>query len=783
MKTITIATMVVVLMILSLTAMADEAPEIGVWELVLDRGFAYNQSALLRLEAPSAEAMYTASVHQDTSLTAEVMHKSVNGGLTWQPIVWIEGEPGFCGMFRFIHMVLDVAFTDEMNGVRGGYGIPDWCLDLLPEPMCLACVFIGGQEAYFTEDGGETWTPSVMGPGPGNGSLTVIDMVDENWGYAGGQSGSFFLTQDGGRNWQYLGNPDPATPEWEVKVQSMQFLDHAIGYISTGLFDEDVEPMVALGADLDQRKVIEQATHWTRMQVDPGYRNAYWRANAASGESKGLKGKILKTTDGGLTWEVLRADERKMFTKVHFINEDIGFAIGESFQHATNPAYTLIRTEDGGESWQQVDLPDWQEIEGLTSEYWLMDIKFLREDLGFLVGDGQGFPAGRTVIFYTTDMGETWELDPFDEGNWDPLEIEFVGRDAYVVGQAFMTLHYSGVNSIPVADAGPDQTVPLGTTVYLDGTGSYDRDGEPLTYIWSQPDGPAMLLSDSTAVAPSFVATELGEVIFELIVADAESISVPDYVQIVIVDEEDGDDDDLEDSKDDSGDDDGNGCGCDCHGDDDDSSSADGDDDDDNDDNNDDDDNDDTGGDDDDDDDTGGDDDDDDDEPIEYDMGLLKNGDFEDGDAFWLQESGSGTTLIGEEDSAPFDAYSGGWLVWMGGYADADDELTQAIDLPSDAQTATLSCYFNVRSDEEPYWEVPYDFLYLKIRNSQGGNLIDVGTVTDKDRTGGNWTLKSFPVNVAAYAGTTIQIYLNANNDEDAHTDFFIDTCAFIVDE
>lgn len=78
-------------------------------------------------------------------------------------------------------------------------------------------------------------------------------------------------------------------------------------------------------------------------------------------------------------------------------------------------------------------------------------------------------------------------------------------------------------NQSPVANAGLDQAVTAVATVQLHGGASRDPDGDPLAYQWAftaKPATTAATLSDSAAVAPSFVADAAGTYTLSLTVQD-----------------------------------------------------------------------------------------------------------------------------------------------------------------------------------------------------------------------------------------------------------------------
>jgi formylglycine-generating enzyme required for sulfatase activity len=94
-------------------------------------------------------------------------------------------------------------------------------------------------------------------------------------------------------------------------------------------------------------------------------------------------------------------------------------------------------------------------------------------------------------------------------------------------------------NLPPIAEAGEDQQVAQGTLVVLDASASSDPDGDALalSYRWSvgRVPGGSVILSDTTAIQPSFVAEFPGEYVFGLTVSDGELFSLQDVVTITVL--------------------------------------------------------------------------------------------------------------------------------------------------------------------------------------------------------------------------------------------------------
>ncbi|MCX7043949.1 MAG: hypothetical protein NTX50_00490 [Candidatus Sumerlaeota bacterium] len=121
-------------------------------------------------------------------------------------------------------------------------------------------------------------------------------------------------------------------------------------------------------------------------------------------------------------------------------------------------------------------------------------------------------------------FSEYWLAGTGDDRNWPAFSfynMPWTWAPAY-----FGATPPAPANRAPVAVAGPNQnlSVRAAAQVFLDGSGSYDPDGEvPLYYTWSQVEGPVAPLSNSFVAHPSFTVPRPAAAAtyrFELLVGD-----------------------------------------------------------------------------------------------------------------------------------------------------------------------------------------------------------------------------------------------------------------------
>jgi len=89
----------------------------------------------------------------------------------------------------------------------------------------------------------------------------------------------------------------------------------------------------------------------------------------------------------------------------------------------------------------------------------------------------------------------------------------------------------------PIANAGPNQVVSRGSLVSLDGSRSFDPDGDRIiSYSWVQTSGTPVTLTGANTATPTFTApTGATSLVFSLTVTDSTgAVSSPSTVTIIV---------------------------------------------------------------------------------------------------------------------------------------------------------------------------------------------------------------------------------------------------------
>jgi hypothetical protein len=143
-------------------------------------------------------------------------------------------------------------------------------------------------------------------------------------------------------------------------------------------------------------------------------------------------------------------------------------------------------------------------------------------------------PSGSTAAFSdATSVIPTFVADVHGD-----YVLSLVVSDAFGAASPADSVTVSFANVAPAAAAGSNQSVVVGHTVQLDGSGSSDANGDPLTYRWSLASVPtrsAATLASPTSVATRFVPDLPGTYVASLVVDDGFVSSEANNVTVVAV--------------------------------------------------------------------------------------------------------------------------------------------------------------------------------------------------------------------------------------------------------
>ncbi|MCB2222383.1 MAG: hypothetical protein KQI35_18510 [Bacteroidetes bacterium] len=141
-------------------------------------------------------------------------------------------------------------------------------------------------------------------------------------------------------------------------------------------------------------------------------------ADANHGFAGGLMGTIIRTTDGGDSWDALPVVSKTTVNAIHFLTPDTGFVVGESG--------LFLKTFDGGTTWHILPASSTIDFTG---------IDFVNKQTGFVIGHS---PEGG-LFYKTTDSGLNWSIKTIKD---DCSERDFVTGfecdDIYLMNMSFL---------------------------------------------------------------------------------------------------------------------------------------------------------------------------------------------------------------------------------------------------------------------------------------------------------------------------------------------------------
>lgn len=332
----------------------------------------------------------------------DIILKSHDKGATWEKVycpfhsyffsldqkdcdqVWVSGQQGL------LISTADEGATWQSHPTGVTQNL--YCVDIVAEGIYRTCGY--GGYILSSADAGTTWVKEY------DQTFLYLYNVDTRGiggpAYAVGGDGTILETSDGGATWNKR-ESGVFTYLNDVCFQAIMHGVYATGWYGIILRKEE-------SVDAEFEIMNERPIHFM-MGIDFINKDTGWVVGGKEIDDDINEGVILRTIDGGETWEVQKTSP-DYFMGVDFINGNEGWAVGNNgnIKHTTN----------GGATWTTQTSP----MAGL-----LTGVFFIDENNGWIVNrDNWG------EICHTTNGGSTWTLQP--EYSPNPLnDIFFINPD------------------------------------------------------------------------------------------------------------------------------------------------------------------------------------------------------------------------------------------------------------------------------------------------------------------------------------------------------------------
>lgn len=179
---------------------------------------------------------------------------------------------------------------------------------------------------------------------------------------------------------------------------------------------------------------------WIKIETIPdSYKDNYWLevyflpSDPNYGWICGFNGKVIRTTDGGLTWEGVTISGVNQLESIHFASKMVGYTSGDG---------NIFKSVDSGKTWEDITGIIADDQAAIWGNY------FIDENNGCTVGGGCGLFS--TQFFYhTTNGGATWNKFQGNVDNTGMTDVTIVEPSglAYAVSSGYIWKSTNGGNS------------------------------------------------------------------------------------------------------------------------------------------------------------------------------------------------------------------------------------------------------------------------------------------------------------------------------------------------